>query len=413
MGFLNDFFAMLLRFFYSFTNNYALALIFFTLVVKGAFVFINIMQHKNAVGQARIKPKLLAIRKRYEGRKDRYVQLEYQNDIMKLNQEENVKAASGCLPLLIQLFIVIVLFSIINAPLTYISQVESVDMTAIKQTVIDNISQLDVGESIKTAVANVLSTEGATANNLAVSEMQLVSIIQSKPDLFAAYFPAKYTLPDFTIFGGAIDLAKTPTFSFDLIVLIPILTVLAQFASVFVTKLVGPKPDLSTPEAVAQNKSMLITNLIMCLVTGYFAFTFPAIIGVYWVYQSIISTVITVILHKTMPVPVYTDAEVEAIIEEYNKDYVRPEIPTGASLHNIDDEEYNDEEYDDEGEEDGSEDENEQKSHYDDIQMPERRRYDKDGNKIRSLHFIDEDEDEAKSESDADNTDTPDEDDKK
>ena len=406
MGFLNDFFAMLLRFFYSFTNNYALALIFFTLVVKGAFVFINIIQHKNAVGQARIKPKMLAIRKRYEGRKDRYIQIEYQNDVMKLNQEENVKATSGCLPLLIQLFVVMILFSIINAPLTYISQVEAADMTAIKQTVISNISQLEVSESIKTAVANV-----ATADNLAVSEMQLVSIIQSKPDLFADFFPTKYTLPDFTVFGGAIDLAKTPTFSFDLIALIPVLTVLAQLASVFVTKLVCPKPDLSTPEAVAQNKSMLITNLIMCLVTGYFAFTFPAIIGVYWVYQSIIGTVITVILHKAMPVPVYTEAEVEAIIEEYNRDYVRPEIPTGASLHNIDDdEEYDDEDYDDdEGEDDDGEGEGEPKSHYDDIQMPERRRYDKNGNKIRSLHFIDEDEDEATPE----NTDNPDEDDKK
>ena len=30
--------------------------------------------------------------------------------------------------------------------------------------------------------------------------------------------------------------------------------------------------------------------------------------------------------------------------------------------------------------------------------MPERRRYDKDGNKIHSLHFIDEDEDEVNTE---------------
>jgi hypothetical protein len=297
-----------------------------------------------------------------------------------------------------------VLFSIINAPLTYISQVAADDVVGLKQVIVTNVDALTLSDSVRENVKNVIGDAAVIdkAKGLALSEMQLVSVIQNNQAFFGEFL-SKYALPDFTIFNGTIDLSQNPTFALNPTILIPLLTVLAQFASFLITRAVGPKPDTSTPEAAQANKSMLMTNLIMTLVTGFFAFSFPAIIGVYWIYQSIIGTVISVVLHKVMPVPSYTEEEIQTIIADYNKDYVRPEIPTAASLHNIDDDEDyddDDEDYGDDGEEgadneDGDDGEDKKKSHYDDIQMPERRRYDKNGNKIHSLHFIDEDDEDG------------------
>ncbi len=386
MSFISEPFALLLRAFYSFTKNYAVALIFFTLVIKLLFSFVNILQQRSAQGQARIRPKINAIRKRYEGRKDSHVQIEFQSDMQKLYQEEKVSASMGCLPLLIQLLIVMVLYQIVYNPLTYIAQLDSNDFTTIKQIIVDNFGTMTISsESISKSIKSVLDDAEVIdkVKGLKLSEMDYVSIISQNKGLFGTYASK---LPDFTVFGGAINLAEKPRLALDPIVLIPVLTVVFQLGSFFITRIFAPKPDTSTPEAQQTAKTMMMTNVAMTLVSGYIAFSFPAIIGVYWIYQSIIGTVITIVLHKVMPIPSYTPEEMLAIEEEYNKDYVRPEIPAASSPYGIDDYE-DDDEYDEENDDAPS------KSAYDDIAMPERRRYDENGNKIRSLHFIDEDDD--------------------
>ena len=398
LGFINEPFALLLRAFYSFTKNYALALIFFTLVVKIVFSFVNILQHRSARGQARIKPKMNAIRKRYVGRTDANVQMEFQADMQKLYKEEKVSNSIGCLPLLIQLFIVMVLYQIVYNPLTYISRFEATDLQAINTIIVENFASLKISdtkliESISEVINDTTLVDiSAKVSALKLTELQQVSIITQNSALFPTYAA---NIPNFTIFGGAIDLSQNPKFAWDWPVLIPVLTVIFQLGSVFITKLVGPKTDTTTPEAKQAAKTMLITNLRMTLVTGYIAFSFPAIIGVYWIYQSIFGTIISVILHLTMPIPSYTNEEILAIEEEYNKDYVRPEIPVVKSIHDYDDEE------DVDGEEevyDYVEVDEDSVQTFEDTPMPERRRYDKDGNKIHSLHFIDEDEDEVNTE---------------
>ncbi len=340
MSFIYEPFAFLLRIFYSFTKNYAIALIFFTLIVKLVFSFINVMQQRSAQGQARIKPKINAIRKRYEGRKDSHVQIEFQNDMQRLYQEEKVSASMGCLPILIQLLIVMVLYQIIYNPLTYIAQFEAADFTAIKQIIVDNFASMSFsGKGVKESIEKVLTNAEVLdkVKGLNISEMELISIINQNKALFGDYVSK---IPNFTAFGGSIDLSAKPTLALKPIVLIPILTVVFQLGSFYITRLVGPKPDTSTPEAKQAAKSMNTTNLIMTLVSGYIAFSFPAIIGIYWIYQSIIGTVITVVLHKVMPIPTYTEEEMLAIEAEYNKDYVRPEISDSGFISSIHDEDY-------------------------------------------------------------------------
>ena len=195
-------------------------------------------------------------------------------------------------------------------------------------------------------------------------------------------------MPNFNV--GSIDLAQTPTLALNALVLIPILVGVFQLLSSLVIQYFSPKPDRSTPEAAQTAKTMMYMNVMMPLITVYFAFKMPAVIGVYWVYQSILGAIIHIILSKLIPIPSYTPEESEAIIAEYNKDYVRPEITasTRRSLHYIDAEEY-EEEYEEEEE---YEDETSDAPTTTEVNMPQRRRFDKNGNPIRSLHFIDEDD---------------------
>ena len=107
-----------------------------------------------------------------------------------------------------------------------------------------------------------------------------------------------------------------------------------------------------------------------------------------------------------MPLPTFTPEEIAAVEAEMNKDYVPIPAPktasgrsSGRSLHHIDDED----EYEDgetvevtdytEVTEDNESEEESKPSHRE--ESAPRVRYDKNGNPIKSLHYIDFDEEES------------------
>ncbi len=390
-------FGYLMRFCYMITNNYALALIFFTLFFKLILLPLNIKQQKSSIAQARVRPKERAIRKRYEGRTDPNARIELSNDLMKLYKEEKVSMAGGCLPLLIQFPIIIALWQVIQKPLSYLTLVADETVTKIQSTIY-NLFQAGTFTAENTSKAIYdLFTKAGSADKFAINQIQMIDVMNKNAEHFAEFqLPA---LPDFTIFGGAIDLAQKPVFSLTagIILVLPFLTAIFQYLSTVIMQRFAPKPDTSTPEAQAMAKNMKMMNLIFPLTTLFFAFSLPAIISLYWIYQSIFSTVIQIVLTKLLPVPVFTEEEYARIEEETNRDYVRPEITPSHSLHHIDDDdEYTEYEDKTDGEEDSDSDTTDIVSDKENNEAPEnippRRMYDKDGNKIRSLHYIDEDD---------------------
>ena len=91
---------------YKLIPNYAVALLILAVVMKVLLFPFGIKQQKNMVRQAKLRPKEMAIRKRYAGREDKVTQQKMQQEVMKLYQEENYNPASGCLPMILQLVII-------------------------------------------------------------------------------------------------------------------------------------------------------------------------------------------------------------------------------------------------------------------------------------------------------------------
>ncbi|WP_010298326.1 membrane protein insertase YidC [Clostridium senegalense] len=85
--------------------SYGIAIIIFTIVVKVILLPLTIKQTRSSVKLAEVQPKTAAIQEKYKNDPQRA-----QQEILKLYKEENVSPMSGCLPLLIQYPIIIVLF---------------------------------------------------------------------------------------------------------------------------------------------------------------------------------------------------------------------------------------------------------------------------------------------------------------
>ena len=95
---------------YSLTNainfpSYALAIIILGLIVRLILLPLTIMQMKSMLGMTEIQPELQRLQKQYVNNREKLSE-----EMMKLYQEYNVKPAAGCLPILIQLPILYILF---------------------------------------------------------------------------------------------------------------------------------------------------------------------------------------------------------------------------------------------------------------------------------------------------------------
>lgn len=324
-----------LRWFESWTGNYVWALLIFALIVEIIFLPFGIKQQRNQIKQAKLRPKEMAIRNKYKGRDDQVTRQKMQQEIQEFYQKENFNPASGCLPLLIQLPIIMALYSIVINPLKYV-----VGFTS---------GQID-------AIAGVIKNAKGLENLATSQTIPIITYIKelgieafSGVEGFADKVPSVDSLPNFNIFGD-FNLGLIPSQEgFSWLLLIPVLVFVFQFAS---TKLMR-KFTYQAPAAQDANMgcSNTVMDITMPLMTTYFAYTLPGAIGVYWTAKNILSFVKQFVLSKAMPMPVFTEEDYKAAEREMNAK--QPKKKSGGngisssgkpvrSLHHIDDEDFED-----------------------------------------------------------------------
>ena len=343
MEFINIPFAYIMRLFDSFTQSYALSLLLFAILIKVIFIPLGIKQQKNQIKMASLRPKEAVIKKKYAGRTDRATQQKMQQELMELQQKENASPLSGCLPLLIQMVFIIILYQIIRNPLTYICQMS------------------------KDAIVELAGQIGYTVGNAAVTlenvgKIDQISMIAQIPQSVRDSLPALANLPNFNFIG--LDLSMTPMLVWNnfigkgdmtifggvptianviLYAIIPVICFLSQVLTMKLTRKFTYQSQAMQAEQGANGCSTQMMDWSMPLLSLFFCFTFPLAIGLYWIYQNILSFAQTVILAKAMPIPVLTEKDYERAKKEMKAkgyDTKRADLPRVRSLHHIDDEDY-------------------------------------------------------------------------
>lgn len=99
----------ILEFFYGITHSYGLAIILLTIAVRIALYPLNQKQMLSMQHMQKIQPMLKVIQEKYANDKEKMNQ-----ETMRLYKEYKVNPAAGCLPLLVQLPILILLFNVLR-----------------------------------------------------------------------------------------------------------------------------------------------------------------------------------------------------------------------------------------------------------------------------------------------------------
>ena len=101
----------LVKLLYSFIGNYAGTMVVATIVIKLVLFPLSIHQQKSTAKMAVFQPLMQEIQQKYKNN-----QQKQQEELLKLQQEHGFNPMAGCLPMLIQLPIFILLYSSLMSP---------------------------------------------------------------------------------------------------------------------------------------------------------------------------------------------------------------------------------------------------------------------------------------------------------
>ena len=322
-------------------GSYIVGICVFAVIIEILMTPFAVKQQKNSIKQARLRPKEMAIRQKYAGRNDQVTLQKQQKEIQDMYAKENFSPYSGCLPLLVQLPIIFILYNIIIDPLVYV-----------------------LGQS--TAVSTAMSTFYAApraAGGLGMAALSGKSTIE----LLSVGIEKFSGIADFGLFSNgsaiwdAIRNLKAPNFKigpfdfglapsltrFDILLLVPVLTFVVYFFSMKLTRKFSgqtPPPGSNDRQTACSNTMM---DIMMPAMSTVFTFMVPGIVGVYWMFRSVIGILKSFILAKIMPLPVFTEADYKAAAKEMagkapKKVEKSERAGTVRSLHHIDDEDFDD-----------------------------------------------------------------------
>ena len=330
-------------------GHYLIGICIFAIVVEICMLPLTIKQQKNSIKQAMLRPKEMAIRNRYKGRNDQATQQKVAQEIQDLYERENFNPMGGCGPMLIQLPIIMLLYNIVVDPIQYVVGGTASLANALK--LYFTASKAAGGLGMTLASQNGTIEMLSQIKEADLSSLESFSLINSSEKVFETLGAMLESIPSFNV--GPINFGFTPSFNGNYwLLIVPVLTFVVYFFTMKIQKKFTYQPT-QNEQAPGQGCSNKMMEFYMPVMSTMFSFAVPGIIGIYWLFRSVIATLKQFIMSKVMPIPVFTEEDYKAAERELNASKPQrkrksensdldPNRERPRSLHHIDDD---DEEY--------------------------------------------------------------------
>lgn len=267
ISFFADIFGYVLNALYQFVNNYGVAIILFSILLKLVMLPISIKQQKTMKKSAKIQEKLKVIQDKYKNNPEKLNQ-----ETLDLYKNEKMSPFSGCLSSIAQIVILFAVFYLVRSPLTYMKKVEP---DLINQYTTE-IQQQEDNKNTAYPEISIIKEKGSTDERVHINMDFLGLDLSSVPS---------QDLSDWRVY------------------VIPGLYVLTSFISMRMTtsmqqtkKKEEENGEPNEMDAVAQaNKSM---SLLMPIMSVSIAIIAPLGLALYWLINNILMIVERFVLNK-------------------------------------------------------------------------------------------------------------------
>lgn len=281
-------FGYLLDWLYTFTSNYGLALILFSLIIKLVLLPMSIKSKKSMLKMSRLAPQMKALEAKYGDDKQKY-----QLAVQQMYKDEGVSMGGGCLWSFIPLLILLPLYYVIREPITYMMH----NSRSVSAAIVAFIQAS--GENLGT---NSYYAQLAAAGHIG-------TYINDLKDL-AVTAAAKLQAMNFQFCG--VDLAAIPTIKFWTcegwaeigLFLIPVISAGLQALSMWLSQKMNNQVatnadgEQDAEAAKASNQTNMTMMLMMPLMSLWIGYSMPAALSIYWIAQAVFGSVQDYVLTK-------------------------------------------------------------------------------------------------------------------
>ncbi len=273
MSFISEIFGYLLNYLYMIFNNYGVAIIVFSILLRIILIPITIKQQKSLSKNQKLQEEMKVIKEKYKSDPERLNQ-----ETMNLYKRENMSPFSGCLSGIIQIVIILSVFWLVSKPLTYMKKIDP--------AIIEKYSQ---------EIKETGNTNGYTE----------ISIINQK----ASEDPEVYINMNFL----GLDLSKVPTQSLEdfRVYIIPALYVISSIISVKLTnktmnaakeenkkQVVNENGEKQEDEMEAMQQMSKNMSFMLPFMSVTIAFIAPLGLALYWLVSNILMIIERLVLDK-------------------------------------------------------------------------------------------------------------------
>lgn len=307
MGIINNFFGMILNLIFEGialltpVGTLGFTIIVFTVVTRLLLTPLQIKQMRTTRAMSKIQPELTRIQKKYANKKDQQSQMAYSQELQGIYKKYKISPFAGCLPLLIQLPLIYALYNVLRQPSRYIERLGGL-YTQLADVLTQNVPNVDsilnqVVEKVpltSTAVYELqkLGDTAGVADKLShfTTDQWLALqefISPQVSELLANLLEVKHGFEYFIV-----NLVDTPAQLVAngqyLALLIPIAAGASTFIFSKIT-MAASKPVASADGAANPADSMMkVMNIMMPIMMGWFSYTVPNGLALYWISGNII-----------------------------------------------------------------------------------------------------------------------------
>ena len=336
LGYVMD---ILFRFTSSFgVFNVGLCIILFTIVMKTLMIPLTIKQQKTTKLMSVMNPEIQAIQKKYKGKSDQESMQRQNVEIQAVYEKYGTSMTGGCLPLLIQMPILLALYRVIYNIPAYVPSVrvyfDNVVTPLMGQA--DYAQKLQEITNIATACGGKLDKFDFTNANRLVDMLYKFSTSQwgELQELFPAISDVigqnAAVVERMNTFLG-LNMAEAPGWVPSFAWIIPILAAVSQW---FSTKLMsGNQPSTSADAENPMAQSMKTMTTTMPLFSAFICITMPAGLGIYWIATSVVTIIQQLIVNAYMD-KVNIDDMIAKNLEKVNKKRAKQGLPPAKVTQN-------------------------------------------------------------------------------
>ncbi|MBQ3407841.1 MAG: YidC/Oxa1 family membrane protein insertase [Clostridia bacterium] len=268
----SNFFGYILNWLYNVVGqNYGIAIILFTILIRLVLLPITIKQQKSMKKSTELQNKIKEIQFKYKNNQE-----QMQKEVMNLYKSEKISPFSGCLSAILQLVIILSVFWLISKPLTYMKKIDSDIIEGYKNEIIEESENKKISNYYE---IEIIEKKSAQDDNIRIN-MEFLGLDLSK-------VPGQ-NLNDYTVY------------------IIPALYIISSFASMrlmtnkkkYNKKALGDGTEKTANEQDLTEQMTKSMSMITPIMAVSIAFIAPLGLALYWFISNLLIIVERIVITK-------------------------------------------------------------------------------------------------------------------